>query len=154
MKKIKYCVSCLNECNDDAKFCQSCGEKTFANTQKEAELQWELNELIKQNQLEEQRKLEEQRLAAKKAAEEAEQRRREEEKRRIAGEEREERRLARQRMEERAAEILENAKAKRYEEMAREKWIELRYPEAADAYRKSRDRYNNWQMQMYRQGVW
>lgn len=107
---------------------------------------------------EEERKREERRIAAKKAEEEAEKKRFEEERRRIAEQEREEREerreLARQRREERAREILENAKKEYYEEKAREKWIELRYPEAIDAHRQFRDRWNAERMRMYQQGAW
>ncbi len=107
---------------------------------------------------EEKRIREERAIAAKKEAEEAEKRRREEERRRIAERERQEREerleLARQQREERAREILENAKKEYYEEKAREKWIELRYPEAIDAHRQFRDRWNAERMRMYQQGYW
>ena len=107
---------------------------------------------------EEQRVREARALAAAKAREEAERRRVEEEQRRLEEEMREERRqrreLARQAQEERAAEILANAKKKYYEEKAREKWIELHYPEAVDGYRQLRDRLDAERMRLYQQGIW
>ena len=35
---VKYCITCLNECPEDAKFCMNCGGNTFANTPNEAKL--------------------------------------------------------------------------------------------------------------------
>ena len=47
---VKYCVACLTECSANARFCHSCGENSFVNTKKEAELTKELNELRNQRQ--------------------------------------------------------------------------------------------------------
>ena len=108
--------------------------------------------------MEEARLLKERALAAKKAKEDAERKRAEENRRRQAEAERRERRwqseLAMQEREERAARILENAKKEYYEEKAREKWIELRYPEAIDTYRRFRDEWNAERMRYYQQGYW
>ena len=108
--------------------------------------------------MEEARLLKERALAAKKAKEDAERKRAEENRRRQAEAERRERRrqseLAMQEREERAARILENAKKEYYEEKAREKWIELRYPEAIDTYRQFRDEWNAERMRYYQQGYW
>lgn len=47
-KPVKYCISCMNECPADSKFCPSCGEKSFADTLKEADLAQKLK-TIEQN---------------------------------------------------------------------------------------------------------